>query len=69
MPIERCLDAFFNEEVLEKDDAWYDNYLSHLSRYLCFLQGLPAMQDQATRVQETFPCSSTARPDGSSEKI
>ncbi|KDR80822.1 hypothetical protein GALMADRAFT_222419 [Galerina marginata CBS 339.88] len=22
VPIERCLDAFFNEEVLEKDDAW-----------------------------------------------
>lgn len=21
--IERCLDAFFDEEVLEKDDAWY----------------------------------------------
>jgi ubiquitin carboxyl-terminal hydrolase 8 len=21
--IERCLDAFFNEEILEKDDAWY----------------------------------------------
>jgi len=21
--IQRCLDAFFNEEVLEKDDAWY----------------------------------------------
>ena len=23
IPIERCLDAFFNEEILEKDDAWY----------------------------------------------
>lgn len=23
IPIERCIDAFFNEEVLEKDDAWY----------------------------------------------
>ncbi|KAF9560109.1 cysteine proteinase [Agrocybe pediades] len=22
VPIERCLDAFFNEEILEKDDAW-----------------------------------------------
>ncbi|KAF8628722.1 hypothetical protein AX17_005944 [Amanita inopinata Kibby_2008] len=22
VPVERCLDAFFNEEVLEKDDAW-----------------------------------------------
>jgi ubiquitin carboxyl-terminal hydrolase 8 len=22
IPIERCLDAFFNEEILEKDDAW-----------------------------------------------
>ncbi|PPQ98045.1 hypothetical protein CVT26_003040 [Gymnopilus dilepis] len=22
VPIERCIDAFFNEEVLEKDDAW-----------------------------------------------
>ncbi|KAH9479240.1 Ubiquitin carboxyl-terminal hydrolase 4 [Psilocybe cubensis] len=22
VPIEKCLDAFFNEEVLEKDDAW-----------------------------------------------
>ncbi|KAF8159371.1 hypothetical protein B0H34DRAFT_655402 [Crassisporium funariophilum] len=22
VPLERCLDAFFNEEVLEKDDAW-----------------------------------------------
>jgi len=21
--IERCLDAFFDEEILEKDDAWY----------------------------------------------
>jgi hypothetical protein len=37
VPIERCLDAFFNEEVLEKDDAWYDNYLSQLMRYLRFL--------------------------------
>jgi hypothetical protein len=23
IPIQRCLDAFFNEEILEKDDAWY----------------------------------------------
>lgn len=23
VPIEKCLDAFFNEEILEKDDAWY----------------------------------------------
>ena len=25
--IERCLDAFFDEEILEKDDAWYVGHL------------------------------------------
>ena len=32
--IERCLDAFFDEEVLEKDDAWYVGQLFSFAIFL-----------------------------------
>jgi hypothetical protein len=56
VPIQRCLDAFFNEEILEKDDAWCVAlfHACSLTTSHNLNQGLPTMQSQTTRNEETF---------------
>jgi len=62
VPIDKCIQALLNEEILEKDDAWCAiccRFFKHeaispnpVAQPFFLLQGLPKMQDQTTNIQK-----------------